>query len=286
MTEFFSMPTCNSQIKQLIVAAAFKLWLTENKGQKELSYIDLFSGPGIYADGSFSTPLIILQDICSSETMARKFNVIFNDSDIKSLSKLRKAINGIKNIQNLKLILTSCNTVDKNILEKFPKIETAHSFAFIDPWGYKGVCKSYLKTLLELQNCEIVLLFSFNQLNRFLSFNGFDNLLSGLFDGKSLKQLRKQCKVGISSKNEADILDTFIAGIAAGSKNCFAIPFRFSMENYMKTSHYIVFIVRNEPQFVKLKNKLEAFETCPLGLLCYSKKCMETNMRCTRKEIP
>jgi three-Cys-motif partner protein len=139
MTDFFSSPTCNSQVKQQIVSIAFNLWLKGNRGRKELAYIDLFSGPGIYTDGNFSTPLFILQEICSSENLAKKFKVIFNDSDISSMSKLRRCINGVKNIQNLKLMLTSCNNVDENILEKFPKLGTEHSFAFIDPWGYKGI---------------------------------------------------------------------------------------------------------------------------------------------------
>ena len=63
---FFNESTETSLVKAEIVAKYFWAWAKviiprAKKRKKNIAYIDLFSGPGRYQDGSKSTPLLILE---------------------------------------------------------------------------------------------------------------------------------------------------------------------------------------------------------------------------------
>lgn len=67
--EFFEEQSAQSQIKAAIVADYFWAWagviigqLKKHSGQSQkIAYVDLFAGPGRYANGAKSTPLLILE---------------------------------------------------------------------------------------------------------------------------------------------------------------------------------------------------------------------------------
>ena len=71
--EFFEEQQEHSQIKACIVAEYFWAWAGVMIGvqnrypqhSKRLAYIDLFSGPGKYDDGTESTPLLIMRHALS-----------------------------------------------------------------------------------------------------------------------------------------------------------------------------------------------------------------------------
>ena len=95
--DFFAEQSANSEIKMQIVLAAFKLWLKDIKTKQNLTYVDLFAGAGIYDDGTLSTPVCILQEICATRSMAQRFNVALNDHSAESVAKLRRVIANIRN---------------------------------------------------------------------------------------------------------------------------------------------------------------------------------------------
>jgi len=276
---FFCEPSNNSQIKQMVVASAFKLWLYDNRREKELSYIDLFSGPGLYDDGSFSTPLHILQEICVSELCAKKFNVVLNDAKNAFMARLRRAVDGIRNSKYLHSLTTSCTEIDGNVFEKFPNIWDGNSFAFVDAWGWKSLKQNYVRQLLENPKCEMAVFMNFNEMQRFISDERFTKLFIDLFGKSALRKLRKQClKIG---SNEELILKTFIDGITSKIANCHIVPFRFRRPDFKMTSHYVFIIVRDKNRAERLGGVLRQFSTCKTELLCYSQKCKLSTCACS-----
>jgi three-Cys-motif partner protein len=283
--DFFASPKPNSIIKQQIILSAFKIWLTSNKKSNELSYIDLFSGPGIYEDGSFSTPFLILQEICSNNLLAGKFNVLFNDNRKSYLAKLRKALNGFKNISNLKLLMTASETIINKVPTKFSNLNLDNSFVFIDAWGCQGINRNYIQSLLKNPNCAIALFFNINQIPRFINSARYDfeELFKNVFDKKSINKIKTKYKDIKTGEKEKFLLDTYLSSLTNGMKNIYTIPFKFCRNNSLYTSHYMIFIMRSEKQYGELLKQLTKIAKCPLKQLCRSEKCKSEKIKCNWK---
>lgn len=78
---FFNELQEQSEVKSQIVADYFGAWTTvmASKSKSErLAYIDLFSGPGRYKDGTKSTPIKVIEQIISNPTLRNKMVIMFN----------------------------------------------------------------------------------------------------------------------------------------------------------------------------------------------------------------
>lgn len=248
-SDFFASPKPNSIIKQKIILYAFKIWLDVNKKQKELSYIDLFSGPGIYNDGSFSTPFLILQEICDSQVLSNKFNIIFNDNRKAYIAKLRKALNGFKNISNLNMLITASETITNKLPTKFSVINHANSFVFIDAWGYQGINRDYIRKLLSNKNCAISLFFNINQIPRFINSKryNFSELFKNVFSKSAISKIKKYYHKAPLKEREQFLLNLYISDLTAKIDNCNIVLKRFC-RNSGQVSHYIITILRTSKQ--------------------------------------
>jgi len=82
MEAFFKKQTPSSRIKASIVAEYFPQYsrILLKKPQPEIRYLDLFAGPGLYEDGSPSTPLLIAKSCANDPQLAQKVRLIFNDN--------------------------------------------------------------------------------------------------------------------------------------------------------------------------------------------------------------
>jgi three-Cys-motif partner protein len=265
--DFFVEQSSNSEVKMQIVLAVFKLWLKDKKTKKSLSYIDLFSGPGTYDDGTFSTPVCILQEICAMKSVAQKFNIILNDRSAAYMAKLRRTIMNIRNANFFKTLLTSTRDACKEIL----KIKSdGNCFIFLDPWGWKGMNRNHINSTLQNKNCEIALLFSFNQFNRFVNFDKIGGIFDDLFDVRTLREIRKFCATNPKYKKEKFILEKFVEIITKNCPDCHCLPFKFKIERSSKTSHYLIFIIRDEKRFKTAQRELKRFSNYEDEILCYS----------------
>jgi len=212
-----------------------------------------------------------LQEICATENLARKFSVILNDNDKDAMARLRRAMANIRNYKYIRSLTTSTNdNVDSS---KLPQVESdEHSFVFLDPFGWKGMNKAYIRRPLNNPNCEMVLLFSFNQFNRFKNYDEIDGLFTDLFTNSELSEIKQFCALNPGYKNERFIFDTYVKSLTDGQPECHVIPFKFQIAISLKTSHYLIFIVRNAARAKKLAGALRNFANYKDDCLCYSTK--------------
>lgn len=109
---FFEERKKQSEIKTRIVNKYFYAWSKViigsqkrylfNKNNQSIAYIDLFSGPGKYDDGSESTPIHILKTALKDPDLSQRLRTIFNDKDEKNYNNLCQNIKSIPNINQLK----------------------------------------------------------------------------------------------------------------------------------------------------------------------------------------
>lgn len=157
--QFFEKQTISSRIKASIVSEYFPSYckiIVKKHTPKEIRYIDLFAGPGIYEDGKLSTPMLIAKQCQNNDFLRQTVKMIFNDnkysSDLednfhhqfpeKTFSK--KPHFGKSTVGEEKAIsdFLMCNTHNGS-KNDFP------SLLFIDPFGYKGIETEILAKFLR-----------------------------------------------------------------------------------------------------------------------------------------
>ena len=103
---FFDSPKLHSIVKSDIVSEYFGAWATIMKYQKhceELTYLDLFSGPGQYEDGKPSTPIKIF-DVVEAKNLHSIFKAHFYEKDNGYRAKLNKVLKDHPAFNKLKII--------------------------------------------------------------------------------------------------------------------------------------------------------------------------------------
>jgi three-Cys-motif partner protein len=101
---FFDEASEASKTKASIVSEYFSVWsqiiLSNNKIDK-IAYIDLYCGPGVYNDGTHSTPLQIITKTINNPTLSQKVVFSFNDKEKENIERLQQEINRLENINNI-----------------------------------------------------------------------------------------------------------------------------------------------------------------------------------------
>ncbi len=142
-TSFFEQRSEESRVKAQIVDKYYRAWakiIAPRAPDKRIAYVDLFSGPGRYKDGSASVPLLVLENAISDPLLKERLVTIFNDGDANNSQTLIEEIAKIPGIAGLKFQPQVMNEiVGQNIIDRLTGSSTVPTLSFIDPWGYKGL---------------------------------------------------------------------------------------------------------------------------------------------------
>ncbi len=256
MTTYFDFTKQREQsaIKTEIVTKYFNSWckILSSRFQK-LAYIDLFAGPGIYDDGSESTPILILKNIIKSPILCSKFIVYLNDKDTVNYNKLIDNVSKLENISSLKYqpqILNLEITYNAPKEFNFPKVPC---FCFIDPTGYNGLSLNLLEILGRDYGSDIIFFFNYNQINRGLSNDLVTHNMQQLFGQDHYKSLISKLPRQSGQNRESIIVNEMCESIKDIGLT-YPLPFRFQSENKNRTSHYIIFASKNITAFNIMKD--------------------------------
>lgn len=136
-------------------------------------YIDGFCGPGRYSGGEEGSPLVAL-NAAISHGKALKGELVFWFIDEKKdrIEHLNKELKNFHPPSNFK-VEPHCGRFDQELGKILNTIENEGSdfpptFAFIDPFGFKGLPYSLVQRLLGHQHCEAFITFMVDSVNRFL----------------------------------------------------------------------------------------------------------------------
>lgn len=243
-----------SAIKTEIVSKYFDAWSAIlSKRFSKIGYIDLYAGPGIYEDGSMSTPIIILQKIINSPSLRSKVVVYLNDKDYNNYIKLQSNITNMAAVSSLTyqpLITNNEITYDTPKSFNYSKIPC---FCFIDPAGYSGLSLELLKVFGQDYGSDIIFFFNYNDINRALSNSRVSNNMKQLFGDKHYYLLNEKVKL-ISGQNRESIIVNEMSEALQDIGMKYVLPFRFKTEKKNRTSHYIIFASKNITGFKIMKD--------------------------------
>lgn len=168
---FFEKSRNPSLTKAEIVVKYFGAWTKimiprVNQQRGNLAYVDLYSGPGYYKDGSQSTPLLVLKKAIDNPDIRELLVTIFNDRDLKTTQLLQQAINALPNIDSLKNKPKILNReVDRGIVQTLKQFRLGPTLYFLDPWGYKGLSPALIGSLIKPWGCDCIFFFNYNRIN-------------------------------------------------------------------------------------------------------------------------
>lgn len=253
MEDFFKTQTISSRIKANIVAEYFPQYckILLKKPQREIRYLDLFAGPGIYDDQSQSTPILIANSCANDPVLPKKVRFLFNDNQFsdqlrnnffKHISPgtfFYEPIFGDKTVGEDEQIL---KYLTKNIITPNPH----PTLLFFDPWGYKGIDTLVLAKFLENWGNEIFLFVNIKRIHAAIVNNKFDELMLSLFP-TSINELR------INRRYKATVyerLNLIMENLACEFKKAvkgdlYHCAFKFQEEDSHATSHYIIHFTKH-----------------------------------------
>ncbi len=180
---FFREAREASRIKGEIVAEYFPIWAKIiSKYSKEISYIDLFCGPGMYEDGTKSTPILVLQEAIANDDIRERFISIFTDKEVEYVESLRAAVEKIPGIDLLSYKPRIKQfEVGKEVIAELQKALLIPSLVFLDPCGYKGLSLKLINSILKDWACECIFFFNYNRINAAIHNDRVEDLINEIF---------------------------------------------------------------------------------------------------------
>lgn len=248
--EFFKEQKEQSKIKTNILVKYFSAWaqIMKFNSTKPLAYIDLFSGPGYYRDGSQSTPIEILSLIINKTNAKNEFvfrdrvTTIFNDVNRDFTESLQRSIGSIENINTLRYYPQVYNEgIGINVIDKLRFLESSPKLFFIDPWGYKGLSLQLIGSTIKDWGCDCIFFFNYNRINMGLNNPSVKEHIDALFGVTRANALREQIS-DFSPKNKELSIVEEICNALRDVGGEYILPFRFKDENQDRTSHYLIFV--------------------------------------------
>jgi three-Cys-motif partner protein len=245
-TDFFAEPADQSLVKAEIVVNYFQAWSRIMARRAErIGYWDFYAGPGRYASGEKSVPLLILEKAIAEPDLRSRLMSMFNDGDPSMATSLESEIKALPGIETLKYAPQVVNSeVGDEIVEQFEKIRTIPALSFIDPWGYKGLSLRLIRSVIKDWGCEVVFFFNYNRINMGISNPIVKDHMEALLGTERLGVLIKACSVMLPQQREAAIhraLGDALEEMGAP----YLIPFRFKRAGG-RVSHYICFVSKHK----------------------------------------
>lgn len=253
MTEdFFASPTEQSSLKAEIVTTYFRGWANvmiaeaKKKPNPRLGYVDLFSGPGVYEDGTKSTPIRIIEEAIKDPNLRSMLSIHFNDGDPEKAAALRSAIAGIDGVRDLENepVVTS-EKVTTATAKQFEKTNFDPTLFFLDPWGYKGLTLRLIKPAIRCWGCDVIFFFNYTRMNAAVSNDLFADHVNELFGAERARTLRPRLEGLPAAEREAAVIEALKAALREeGGRYVLAFP--FSTDSGARTSHHLVFVSKGK----------------------------------------
>ncbi|MDD4110389.1 MAG: three-Cys-motif partner protein TcmP [Clostridia bacterium] len=268
--QFFEKQTISSKIKASIVSEYFPSYckiIVKKHTPKEIRYIDLFAGPGIYEDGNASTPILIAKHCKNDEFLRQSVKMIFNDNQYSSALEQNFYKEFPENTFPKRPHFGKSTVGENQAISDFLICNTHNgknndypSLLFIDPFGYKGIETNVLAEFLKNWGNEIFLFVNTKRIHPALENEKFEGLMMDLFPTtfQKIKQDRR-FKSSVSERLNLIIncLGDEYQSILGGK--VYFTAFKFQEEDINTTSHYILHLTKGSRGFDLIKTTYNDF---------------------------
>lgn len=258
---FFDEQREQSEVKAKIVAKYFDAWSKVMLGARRkfghfqrLAYIDLFAGPGRYKDGTKSTPLMVLERAIAQPELAKALVTMFNDRDAENVASLQSEIERLEGYHTLKHPpVIYCSEVGEDAQKMLSNTRQCPTFTFIDPFGYKGLSRGIIQSIIKDWGCDCVVFFNYARINAGLNNDAVRHHMDALFGHQRVDNMRDAMTQMKPHEREAYVLESLASALKdLGAK--LVLPFKFRRADGSRTSHSLVFVTKDEKGYEIMKD--------------------------------
>jgi len=253
--DWFEKPTEESLVKREIVTKYFNAWsrIMLVKSKYKLAYVDLFSGPGRYEDGTPSTPLMILEKAIGDISLRSRLITIFNDVEPQYSDSLRREIRNLKDAESLTFQPQVNNIQIAGDILKSLENSSYPTLFFLDPWGYKGLSLKLIGSAIKKWGCDCIFFFNYNRVLMGISNKIVHEHMNELFGIETTRHLNSKVMNTSRASEKEDIVMAEMADGLRKMGGKYIVPFRFKNIKGTKTSHYIIFVSKNKIAYKIMK---------------------------------
>lgn len=219
-------------------------------GFPTIAYVDGFAGPGIYDNGEDGSPMIALRAALKHQAKIKaEIRFLFIEHDKKRAGQLKTCVSALAMPGNFKVRVAEGMTFEQSfrtyLLEPYrgARKPLPPTFAFIDPFGWKGVPFALVKEILANPSCEVLFNFMYEEINRFIEHPDQPTNFDDLFGSPDWR--------GVAQIADAHARREFLHGLymrqlrgEAGARYVRS----FEMRNKKDATDYFLFFATNNPR--------------------------------------
>lgn len=267
LAEFFQKRKAQSEIKSRIVVDYLREWATLGMGSSResdtIAYYELYCGPGRYQDGTASTALNVLEMAVASEDLRKRLATTFVDGSQDHISKLETEIQSIQGIEKLeqepKTLVTE---VDKEFAEIWDESGSVPALSFVDPFGFKGLSEYLIYVLLKDWACDCIFFLNYDAINRFFCKAEIYPHMRALFGKRRAEYLLDVLPDLGPEDREREIMAEMRLAMADVYARGY-LKFRFKKVLSNRTSHYLIFVTKDQDSLDKMDHIMQRHSTGP-----------------------
>lgn len=272
--DFFEKQTSSSRIKATIVSDYFVKYckiISRRHMPKKFGYFDMFAGPGIYKDGSWSTPLLVAEKCQKEQFLKDRVWMVFNDKEYGDI--LKENFETFFPLGTFKYknhfrsrTFGECLEIDQFLQRGTEEgvYNECPTLLFIDPFGYKHINTSVLCQFLRHWGNEVFIFVNTKRINAAFENEKFQEDLKIIFPSsyQTLKD-NKRLMSGPVEERHKFIIDNLGQEFNQILDKVYFTSFEFREENQETPSHYLLHITKGLKGFDLVKQIFSQYANEP-----------------------
>ncbi|HWQ28603.1 MAG TPA: three-Cys-motif partner protein TcmP [Dehalococcoidia bacterium] len=253
--DFWVEQADQSRVKTEIVVDYLKAWWQiMKKRAPQVGYVDLFSGPGRFDDGTESTPLLVLRTALEDKELSSRLKTFFNDINERYVRRLRQTISEIDGIGRLRYppIVKNSRVSAETEREIERTCGQIPILSFLDPWGYVGLSAKLIAKLVRGFGSDAIFFFNYTAINRAITLDSVGPHLAQLLGPARLAKLRQDLPAP-PDERERRIVKALMDSLQERDSRLLTLTFRVWTPR-KTTSHYICFTTKNPTAYKVMKD--------------------------------
>lgn len=262
--DFFKKQTDSSRVKAAIISEYFPQYckiISRRHTPQRFGYFDMFAGPGIYEDESWSTPLLVAKNCYEDPFLRDRVWMVFNDMAFGD--KLKENFEKFFQSGTFEIDPYFANRVfgEWQKIDTFLTRNTMQGFynecptvLFIDPWGYKHINTRVLTQFMKQWGNEVFIFINTKRLNAAFENEKFQDDLKIVFP-LTYNEVKENKKLQGSVEERHKYMINQLA--EEFRKNLggmvYYTSFQFREENQKTPSHYLLHITKGAKGFDLVK---------------------------------
>ncbi len=238
----------HTRAKHAILRRYLQAWtpILAQGGFPEILYIDGFAGPGRYSKGEDGSPVIALK---AAQSRAISENTILQFAFVERRRKRADSLENIVEGLGLSANLHVKVYAGEGFETAFDKIVGVYqskgrrlppTFAFIDPFGWRGAPFRIVREIMNHPNCEVLVTFMYEEINRFLGHPDQEKNFDEFF---GTRDWRKGTELSDPQRRNRFLHDLYLSQLKLGAEAKYVRS--FEMRNERDVVDYFLFHATN-----------------------------------------